>query len=139
MEILPLPMVGWIYTALTVVALALGAYLVIAVHLGDEQGRELLARRVIDDAVLFGIWILGLAGGIGVLLEKSWSRPLLELFCWVLMVLVILAAASRYRGVPPPRGTLLVSLALFVVPVLALCAATILTLRSESALRILAG
>ena len=54
---------------------------------------------MLDDSLLFGIWILGLAGGIGVLLDKAWSRPVLELFCWVLMVLLLLSA-----GQPLARG-----------------------------------
>ena len=89
--------------------------------------------------MLFGIWILGLAGGTGVLLGKSWSRGVLELFCVVLTVLASLTAWQRYRATPPPRGTLAISLALFLVPLVAVCIATILTLRSETALRTFAG
>jgi len=74
-----------------------------------------------------------------VLLEKSWSRWLLELFCWTLMVLVFLSAFGRWRAAPHPRGLLLVSLALFIFPLLAVCVATILTLRGETALRVLSG
>jgi hypothetical protein len=136
-DLLPLPLVGWLYTLLCAAALALGAWLIAGIHLRGGEPRRLLATRTLDDAVLFGIWILGLAGGIGVLLGKAWSRPVLELFCWALMVLIALSAWSRLRAAPPPRATLALSLALFVVPVLALCAATILTLRSEHALRVL--
>ena len=103
------------------------------------MARKALASRVIDDTVLFGIWILGLSGGIGVLLGKSWSRVVLELFCWALMVLLLMSCWSRLRLAPPPRITLTLSLALFVLPVVAICVATILTLRSETALRVLAG
>jgi hypothetical protein len=127
---LSLTVIGWLYTVLCAVALALGSWLVIGVHFSGEEARNQLAKRVIEDAVLFGIWTLGLAGGIGVLLEKSWSRPVLELFCWVLLVLVTLTAISRFRAAVPPRAALGLSLSLFAIPVAALCAATIYTLRA---------
>jgi len=139
LELLPLPAIGWLYCVLSAAALALGGWIVIGVHLAGEDVRKQLAARVLDDSLLFGIWILGLAGGIGVLLEKGWSRPVLELFCWALAVLLVLTCWTRLRAAPPPRTTLGLSLALFLVPALALCAATILTLRSETALRVLSG
>lgn len=134
MDPLPLPLIGWLFALGSGAALLLGAWLVIGVHFSGE-----MARRAFEDAMLFGIWILGFAGGVGVLLEKSWSRGVLELFCVVLMVLAGLTAWSRFRAAPPPRGALAVSLALFLAPLVAVCVATILTLRSETALRALAG
>jgi hypothetical protein len=139
MELMSLAAIGWIFTLCSAGALALGAWLVIGAHYSGEPARNELARRAFEDAVLFGIWIFGLAGGIGVLLEKAWSRGVLELFCWVLMVLALLTAWSRYRVAPRPRSMLVVSLVLFLLPLLGLCGATILTLRSEAALRILSG
>lgn len=129
MVALSLPVIGWLFTLLSALALALGAWLVIGMHFSGEDSRRQLASRALDDAMLFGIWILGLAGGIGLLLGTSWSGPVLEFFCWVLMGLVTLVAISRYRAAPPPRGTLGISLVMFVVPVLALCGATIYSLR----------
>jgi hypothetical protein len=129
-DALPLPLIGWLYTLVCGSALALGAWLVIGVHFSGEDARKQLASRVSDDAMLFGIWILGLAGGIGLLLGKAWSAVVLEFFCWVLMVLVVMTAVSRFRAAEPPRITLGLSLALFVVPVLAFCGATIYTLRA---------
>lgn len=139
MDLLNLSLIGWLYAIGSGLALVLGAWLTAVIHLRDEAARKELAKRVLDDSILFGIWILGLAGGVGVLLEKSWSRWVLELFCWVLIGLVILSAYSRWRAAPPPRGLLAVSLALFVMPIAALCAATIVTLRGATALRVLAG
>lgn len=117
------------YTIVCAIALLVGAWLVIGVHFSGQEARKQLASRVIDDVVLFGIWIFGLAGGIGTVLGKSWSGIVLEFFCWVLMVLVTMTAVSRFRAAEPPRVTLGLSLALFVVPVLAFCGATIYTLR----------
>ena len=126
---LPLQLVGWMFTVVCAIALLLGAWLVIGVHFSGHEARKQLASRVFDDTVLFGVWILGLAGGIGVLLGKSWSSLVLEFFCWVLMVLLTMTAVSRFRAAAPPRVTLGLSLALFVVPVLAFCGAAIYTLR----------
>jgi hypothetical protein len=140
MQALPLPAIGWLYTIVCSAALLLGAWLVIGLHLQGEAARRQLARSVLEDAVLFGIWILGLAGGVGVLLLQPWSRPLLEFFCWVIAVLTLFSAWSRLRTTPAgQRGTLAISLILFVVPILAVCGATIYTLRGEDALRQLSG
>ena len=139
MDVLDLQLLGWFYAVGSGIALGIGIWLIIGLHYSGEEVRGQLAERVLDDSLLFGIWIMGLAGGIGVLLEKSWSRWVLELFCWTLIVLALLSAFNRWRSAPPPRGLLLLSLALFVVPLAAICAATILTLRGETALRLLAG
>jgi hypothetical protein len=138
MEALPLELIGWLYVAGCGTALLAGTWLTVGVLMnGGERGRKELASRLLEDLLLYSIWLLGLAGGIGVLVGKGWSRPALELFCWTLMVLVVLSGVRRYRAVPAPA---------FIVPVIAFCIATILTLRSDgvvkqlsSAWRILAG
>jgi hypothetical protein len=48
-----------------------------------------------------------------------------------------MSAYGRWRAVRLPRGLLLLSLLLFLVPVVAVCVATIVTLRGETALRVL--
>ncbi|MEO8144016.1 MAG: hypothetical protein ABI654_07365 [Betaproteobacteria bacterium] len=139
MDLLNLSLIGWLFSAGSGLALVCGIWLIVVIHLRDEIARKELAARVIDDSVLFGIWLLGLAGGIGVLLGKSWSRVVLELFCWALMGLLMMSCWSRFRAAPPPRKMLALSLALFALPVVAICAATILSLRGDTALRVLAG
>lgn len=139
MDLLNLDLIGWLFSVGSGLALVFGIWLIVGIHLRDEMARKELAARVIDDSLLFGIWILGLAGGIGVLLDKSWSRVVLELFCWVLMVLLLMSSWSRLRLAAPPRAMLALSMALFVLPVMAVCVATILTLRSETAQRVLSG
>lgn len=138
MELLSLPLIGWLYAVGSGIALALGA-LIVVLHYSRQDSRQQLARRWLEDLVLFAIWLLGLAGGVGVLLGKAWSRPALEFFCWTLMVLLLMSCWSSLRAAPPPRGMRAVSMALFVTPVIAVCIATILTLRSESAARVLSG
>ena len=139
MDLLSLPVIGWLYVVASVVALCLGIWLTVGLHASGESARRQLAARAMEDSVLFGIWILGLAGGIGVLLEKSWSRWVLELFCWVLVALVLMSSYARIRAAPPPRSQVLLGHCLLVIPVTAFCAATILTLRSETALKAFAG
>lgn len=139
MDVLNLTLIGWLFALGCGIALGLGIWLIVGLHLNEEGARKHLAAHVLDDSFLFGIWIMGFAGGIGVLLGKSWSLWVLELFCWTLSVLVLLSSFKRWRTAPRPRGLLLLSLVLFGFPILALCAATILTLRSETALRALAG
>lgn len=139
MDLLSLDLIGWLFTLGSGFALAVGIWLTIGVHFSGAEARMQLASRVLDDSILFGIWILGLAGGIGILLGKPWSAWVLELFCWTLTILMLLSAWTRLRAAPPPRTTLTLSLALFIVPIIAVCIATILTLRSETALRALTG
>jgi hypothetical protein len=139
MNLLDLDVIGWLFSIGSGIALALGLWVIAFMHYGGVGARKPLLKRVLEDALLFGIWSLGLGGGIGVLLGKAWSRPALELFCWTLMVLLLLSCWSRLRTAPPPRAMLGLSMLLFVLPVAAVCIATILTLRSETALRLLAG
>jgi hypothetical protein len=142
MEPLPLALVGWLFVALSVLALALGALAIVAMHRAGERERELLSRTVLNDVLLFGIWFLGLAGGIGVLRLESWGRGLLEFFCWVLIPLVAFSALNRFVAakrqveaeggsfawLPSIAGVLVVAL-----PLVVLAGATIHTLRSEAA------
>ena len=133
MDSLPLPVIGWVFTIACGAALLLGAWLIIGVHRSGPQARNRLAARVLDDILLFAMWILGLAGGIGVLRQKSWAPLVLELFCLTLVVLVVLSSWQRLRVAPPPRALLMVSIALFAVPIVVMCIATVLTIRSDAA------
>src|SRR6185436_11674648 len=136
MDLLSLELIGWLFSVGSGIALVLGG-LIVGLYYSRAKERSNLHRRVVEDLVLFAIWLLGLAGGVGVLLGKAWSRPALELFCWTLMVLLLMSCWSSLRAAPPPRGLRAVSMGLFVTPVIAVCVATIVTLRSETALRVL--
>jgi hypothetical protein len=138
-DVLPLPVIGWLYAVGCGIALLLGTWVTLSVYATGEAGRRALAARLLDDLLLFSIWLVGMAGGIGVLVDKAWSRWVLELFCWVLIFLAFMSAYGRWRAMPPPRGLLVLSLVLFLVPLVVVCVATILTLRGETALRVLAG
>ena len=137
---LPLPVIGWLFTIASVLALAVGALLIVSLHRSGELQRRMLASTAWNDMALFGIWVLGLAGGIGVLRLRPWGRDVLELFCWTLIALVLLSAATRLyalRRMPPgERGSWVGAVAgalVVLIPVIAACAATLVTLRSEAA------
>ncbi len=143
---LPLPFIGWFFTIASVLALGLGAVLTMALHRAGELERRVLSRTAWNDVALFGIWFLGLAGGIGVIALKPWARHILEFFCWTLIVLVLLSAATRLyafrrQRAAEPVNWLPAVAGLFVVliPIVAICAATIVTLRSESVRQAFAG
>jgi len=138
MELLDLALIGWLFSVSCGIALALGV-LIIGLHYRRDNARGQLVKWLPGDLLLFAIWSIGLAGGIGVLLGKAWSRPVLELFCWTLMVLLLMSSWSRLREERAGRGLRAVSMALFVVPILAVCFATIMALRSETAVRVLSG
>lgn len=139
MELLPLPVIGWIAVIVCTAAIGIGAWLIAGLHLQGDAMRAYLAANVVNDMLLFGIWVLGLGGGAGLLLAKPWSRWMLELFCWALLALVVMSSYSRLRVAPPPRSRVFLGHLLFIIPVVAFCAATIVTLRSETALKALAG
>jgi hypothetical protein len=135
MDALPLPVIGWIFTIGCTVALVLGTYLTLSAQKIGGRAKQELATRLLEDLLLFSIWLLGLAGGIGVLQEKGWSRPALELFCWTLMILISISAIKRFMAMPKPRFLLGLSLAVFIAPIIGICIATILTLRSEATVK----
>ena len=143
---LPLPLIGWFFTVASVLALGLGAMLVMALHRAGELERRFLSKTVWNDAALFGIWILGLAGGIGVLALKPWARHILEFFCWTLIVLLALSAATRIYVLSRQRAAervgwvpAIAGLFVVLIPLVAICAATIVTLRSDAARQAFAG
>jgi hypothetical protein len=139
---LPLGFIGWFFTLFSVAALVLGALLIAALARAGTPQRNLLTFSFWNDALLAGIWVLGLAGGIGVIRLEPWGRYLLELFCWALVVLILLSAATRLytlsrprEGEPPVNWIAAVAGAtLVVVPIVVICAGTIVTLRSPETL-----
>jgi hypothetical protein len=141
---LPLAFIGWFFTLFSIGALLLGGVLVIAlVRAGDRQ-RQYLTFSFWNDVMLAAVWVMGLAGGVGVIRLEPWGRYLLELFCWALIVLVLLSAASRLFALSRPREGeppvnwmgAIAGATLIVIPLVAVCAATIVTLRSPEALKV---
>ena len=146
MEPLPLPLVGWVFTLLSAGALVLGGLIILAMHRAGELQRRFLAASAWNDMALFAIWILGLAGGIGVLQGRPWGRDLLEFFCWTLIALVLLSAATRLYAARRQSATeqvnwvgAIAGITLVAMPLIVLSAAAIVTLRSDAVRQALAG
>jgi len=136
---LPLGLIGWFFTLASAAALGLGTVLILILVRSGELSRRYLGYSIWNDLLLAAVWVLGLVGGIGVLRLAPWGRYLLELFCWALIVLVALSAATRLHALrdqrepdAPPVDWIaaIAGLMVIVVPLIVLCAATILTLRS---------
>jgi hypothetical protein len=145
-EPLPLALVGWLFTLLSAGALVLGTLIVLAMHRAGELRRRFLAASAWNDMALFAIWILGLAGGIGVLRGRAWGRDLLEFFCWTLIALVLLSAANhlyaaRRQSAAEPVNWVraIAGITLVAMPLIVLCAAAIVTLRSDAVRQTFAG
>jgi len=140
---LPLAFVGWFFALSSAGALVLGAALVFMLASAGDLQRRYLSYSYLNDMILAAVWLLGLFGGIGVIRLQPWGRYLLELFCWSLIVLLLLSTASRLYALKqpdpdaPPVNWLgaIAGIALILIPVLALCAATIVTLRSPEAMK----
>ncbi len=140
---LSLAFIGWFFTLICAGALAIGAALIAIMARAGDLERRYLGYSVWNDLLLAAIWALGLAGGIGVLRLAPWGRYLVELFCWALIVLMLLSAASRLYalrqpnpGAPPVNWMGAIGgVTLVLVPLLAICAATIVTLRSPEAMK----
>jgi len=144
---LPLAFIGWFFTLASAAALVAGAALIFMLVRAGELHRRTLSYSLVNDLMLGAVWVLGFFGGIGVIRLQPWGRYLLELFCWALIVLLVLSAASRLysRSRPdpgaPPVNWLgeITGVTLILIPALALCAATIVTLRGEAAMKAFSG
>ncbi len=140
---LSLAFIGWFFTLICAGALAIGAALIAIMARAGDLERRYLGYSVWNDLLLAAIWALGLAGGIGVLRLAPWGRYLVELFCWALIVLMLLSAASRLYalkqpnpGAPPVNWLgAIAGVTLILIPILTICGATIATLRSPETLK----
>jgi hypothetical protein len=146
MEPLSLRFIGWFYTLVPATALAIGALILYMLYRSGGLARRYAEEGVLNDLTLFAIWAAGLLAGTGVLRGKAWSLWLLEFFCWVLCVLVLLSGAYRLVALKRAEGetsgkwmAAIAGVVLVALPILAFCGATIFTLRSDMARQALTG
>ena len=140
---LPLAFIGWFYTVTSAGALLLSAALMVMLARAGDLQRRYLSYSVVNDLTLAAVWLLGLFGGIGVIRLQPWGRYLLELFCWALIVLLLLSSATRLYALKREREQgqavswlgAIAGVTLILIPVLAICAATIVTLRSPETMK----
>lgn len=139
---LPLAFIGWFFAIVSFAALAIGELLQHLFRAGKIPP-EYLQSRIISDFALLLVWAIGLVSAFGPLNRQAWGRIGLEYFCWVLIAPTLLSGGSRLTGsLRHPRDERLTPRAwilavagvmLVALPLIALCAATILTLRCELA------
>jgi len=141
---LPLAFIAWFFAVTSAGALVIGAALIfMLVRAGDLHSRY-LSYSYLNDIMLAAVWMLGLFGSIGVIRLQPWGRYFLELFCWALIVLLLLSSASRLyalrhesaAGQPVNWLGAIAGITLILIPVLAICAATIVTLRSPDSMKL---
>lgn len=136
---LPLAFIGWFFAILSFAALALGVLLLQQLFRSEKIPPEYLQSRIVGDFALLVVWLIGLASAFGLLNGYSWGRTGMEYFCWVLIALMLLSGSSRlaaYRRHPPehrltPRAwvTAVAGVTLVALPLVAICAISIHTLR----------
>ena len=140
--LLPIPLIGWVYTVAGLAALLLGASLLTLMYKAEKLPGRNADYSVWNDIILLGVWGIAFLAGMGVLNNKAWGPSLLEYFCWVMIVLIWVNSATRIRIMKakfdrePAAGTfhwpaVIIGAAIVVVPVTYFCAATIHTLRDE--------
>lgn len=146
MELLSLRFIGWFFTLVPAAALLIGALILYRLYRAGGLARWYAEQSLWNDLNLLAIWAAGMLGGIGVLKEKSWALWVLEFFCWVLCVLVIMSGAYRLVALKRAAGetrvnwvTAVAGVVVVALPILAFCGATILTLRSDVARQTLTG
>lgn len=139
--LLPLSLIGWLYTLASLAALAGGVVTTIAWRRSSEQARTLARRNILIDILTFGLWVVGLVGGVGFIQRRPWSLDWLEAFCYGLIILVVMSIGGRFRDMKRQThdhkinwlgalgGFILVSF-----PVVLLCYLTIATLHNDATL-----
>ena len=136
---LPLAFIGWFFAIASFAALAIGVVLLQQLFRSGKIPPEYLQSRIISDFALLLLWLIGLVSAFALLNGYSWGRTGMEYFCWVLIALTLLSSSERllsYRKQPQsmnPRGWVVAisGVLLVVLPLIALCAVSIASLRSD--------
>jgi len=136
-----LDFIGWFYASACGIVVVFGLLVFAVLYARGMIKERYKDYNILNDVMLLMIWVIGFGGAIGVLDRSQWGQFLLQLFCWMLMALVVLSTASRMYTVHKlGQGVtrrdwiqITVGMTLFVLPVILFCIATILSLRSEAA------
>ncbi len=139
-----LPFLGWFFLITSGVVIALGLLVFRYLHLEGKLAQRYENYSLWNDIFLLGIWMIGFTGGLGVVNGKALGGTLLEYFCYVLIVLVIVNSMTRIKllkqrhAADPKAGPFswpaaIAGALLVIVPVVAMCAGAIYTLHGEAA------
>ncbi len=131
--------IGWFFAIASFAALVIGVVLLQHLFRSGKIPPEYLQSRIVSDFALLLLWFIGLVSAFGLLYGYSWGRTGTEYFCWVLIALTLLSSGERLlvhykhpQGLTPRGWVVAISGVLVVViPVVALCAVSISTLRSD--------
>lgn len=141
MDVLSLDFIGWFYSLACGIAIAGGIGILLYLQVRHELRVRYKDYSIWNDIMLMLIWTFGLSGGIGVLQRSEWGQFLLQLFCWMLIALVVTSGATRLFALHKlDRGlsrqdwlNSVIGVVLVVVPIVLFCLGTILSLRTEEA------
>ena len=143
-----LTFLGWFFLVTSAVVLAIGIAVLRYLQLEGKLKQRYENYSLWNDVLLLGIWIIGLIGGLGVINGKALGGTLLEYFCYVLIVLVIVNSMTRIKllkqqhASAPTAGPFswpaaIAGALLVILPVVAMCIGAIYTLHSDAALQAL--
>ncbi|MSQ21430.1 MAG: hypothetical protein EXR39_18285 [Betaproteobacteria bacterium] len=126
--------IGWFFLVTSFVVLGLGVAFVIALMRASEAERRHLVNNAINEMVIFGIWVAGLAASIGVLQGKPWGRWMLQYFCIVLIALCCLIAFQKgYTAWKAGERSSIIGIIIFLFPVILACGGAIYELQGPEA------
>lgn len=140
-DTLDLNFIGWFYVTACGAVIFFGLCVFAMLYARGLIKERYKDYNLLNDVMLLMIWVIGFGGAMGVIDRSQWGQFLLQLFCWMLIALVVLSAASRmYTVYKLGEGVtkkdwmhIAMGISLFVVPIILFCVATILSLRSEAA------
>ena len=140
-----LDFLGWFYTIACAIAIAAGVAIMLHLHYSGMLKVRYKEYSIWNDIMLTVIWTFGLAGGVLVLERSQWGQFLLQLFCWMLIALVLTSSATRLYTLqklkqkipitPQQHRTTIIGVVIMVVPIVLFALATIFSLRTEEARR----
>ncbi len=144
---LPIPFIGWFYAIVCGVVVATGAGIFALLYTSGRLRIRYDNYSVWNDVLLLALWVIGLAGGVGVIETREWSRWVLGLFCWALIAPTLLSSGPRLYQLMKLGDQVsmrefvvaTISVLCMAVPIVVFCAATIITLRGSAAANALAG
>jgi hypothetical protein len=131
--------IGAFYAGISLVAITGGAATLISLRRASEAERSAAKRFAARDYLMFALWGVGLAGGIGLMLKRAWALYVLEFFCYALVVMMCMSIYARYRDIHRRAAVEHINwlaagagLVIVGIPVMVIAYMTIAALRSDS-------
>ena len=90
-----LDFIGWFYATACGIVILFGLAVFALLYARGIIKERYKDYNILNDVMLLMIWVIGFGGAMGVIDRSQWGQFLLQLFCWMLIALVVLSAASR--------------------------------------------